>query len=169
MQGFLSIILVLYLIYRWTDAIRYCKKALKLCAQAQPQDLGKLLDCYQRLIESQVKNKSYNDALETFEKIKIYNLNSLNSEDVDFKTLMSEALEIYKIVNDHLTSQDHRLNRHKSKQLLKGLHSNPDPQNEQAQQMKKFINVRKIQNESYLLKYEQKYLKDFCPSLINLF
>ena len=132
------------MIYRWTDAIRYCKKALKLCAQAQPQDLGKLLDCYQRLIESQVKNKSYNDALETFEKIKIYNLNSLNSEDVDFKTLMSEALEIYKIVNDHLTSEDHRLNRHKSKQLLKGLHSNPDPQNEQAQQMKKFMNVRKI-------------------------
>ena len=31
------------------------------------------------------------------------------------------------------------------------------------------LNVRKIQNESYLLKYEQKYLKDFCPSLINLF
>ena len=129
------------MIYRWTDAIRYCKKALKLCAQAQPQDLGKLLECYQRLIESQVKNKSYNDALETFEKIKIYNLNSLNSEDVDFKTLMSEALEIYKIVNDHLTGSDHR---HKSKQLLKGLDSNPDPQNELAQQMKKFVNVRKI-------------------------
>ena len=88
-----------------------------------------------------MKNKSYNDALETFEKIKIYNLNSLNSEDVDFKTLMSEALEFYKIVNDHVTGRDAR---HKSKQLLKGLHSNPDPQNEQAQQMKKFINVRKI-------------------------
>ena len=102
------------------------------------------MDCYQRLIESQVKNKSFNEALETFEKIKIYNLNSLNSEDVDFKTVMSEALEIYKIVNDHLTGPDHRLNRHKSKQLLKGLHSNPDPQNEEAQQMKKFINVRKI-------------------------
>ena len=42
------------------------------------------------------------------------------------------------------TGRDHRLNRQKSKQLLKGLHSNPDPQNEQAQQMKKFINVRKI-------------------------
>ena len=129
------------MIYRWTDAIRYCKKALKLCAQAQPQDLGKLLDCYQRLIESQVKNKSFNEALETFEKIKIYNLNSLNSEDVDFKTLMSEALEIYKIVNDHVTGRDHRL---KSKQLLKGLDSDPDPQNELAQQMKKFVNVRKI-------------------------
>ena len=88
-----------------------------------------------------MKNKSYNDALETFEKIKIYNLNSLNSEDVDFKTLMSEALEFYKIVNDHVTGRDAR---HKSKQLLKGLHSNPDPQNEQAQQMKKFMNIRKI-------------------------
>ena len=122
------------MIYRWTDAIRYCKKALKLCAQAQPQDLGKLLDCYQKLIESQVKNKSYNDALETFEKIKIYNLNSLNSEDVDFKTLM--ALEIYKLVNDHVTGRDHR---HKAKQLLKGMHPNPDPQNERH--MKKFLTI----------------------------
>ena len=81
-----------------------------------------------------VKNKSYNDALETFEKIKIYNLNSLNSEAVDFKTLM--ALEIYKLVNDHVTGRDHR---HKAKQLLKGMHPNPDPQNERH--MKKFLTI----------------------------
>ena len=47
-----------------------------------------------------MKSKCHNDAMETFKKLKKYNLNSLNAKDVDIKTAMSDADNYIKKFND---------------------------------------------------------------------
>ena len=46
---------------------------------------------YGRLIEAQVKSKCYEEAMGTFKKLKKFNLNSMNAQDVDVKTPISDA------------------------------------------------------------------------------
>jgi len=67
------------------EAMEYRKRVLQLCItgynkkQRSPSDL---LFFYKLYIQSQIENKCFNDALKTFEKLRLYSLNSSNPQDV---------------------------------------------------------------------------------------
>ena len=85
--------------FRWTEAIAYCKKGLRACSS---EDIATRLSLYGRLIEAQVKSKCYEDDMETFKKLNgskeknlnKFNLNSINAQDVDVKTPISDARKL---------------------------------------------------------------------------
>ena len=58
-----------------------------------------MLECYEQLIELLVTNKKYEEALKTFEKIKLFNLNSLNAEDVDVKNNIFPMTKAHTLFN----------------------------------------------------------------------
>ena len=50
-----------------------------------------LMGCYENLLEAQVRSKNFRGALQTVGKIKIYNLNSEVTTDVDLADLAREV------------------------------------------------------------------------------
>ena len=81
--------------FRWTEAIAYCKKGLRACSS---EDIATRLSLYGRLIEAQVKSKCYKDAMGTFTKLKKFNLNSTNAQDVDVKTPISDVRKFFSLM-----------------------------------------------------------------------
>ena len=67
---------------RMAEALKNSKKALKICSQNNPVILGDLLKCYGKLIEVYLKSKKYDEGMKTFEKIKMFNLSSIDAKDV---------------------------------------------------------------------------------------
>ena len=67
---------------RMAEALKNSKKALKICSQNNPVILGDLLKCYGKLIEVYLKSEKYDDGMKTFEKIKMFNLSSIDAKDV---------------------------------------------------------------------------------------
>merc|ERR1719491_1708351 len=67
------------------EAMEYSKRLLKLYTtefNKKQIDIDELLTGYSFYIKSQIENKCFSDALKTFEKLKIYSLNSMNPQDV---------------------------------------------------------------------------------------
>ena len=79
------------------------RKVLKVCLESKnewqryPVIIGDLLICYEKLIEVQIKLKRYEDALKTYDKIKLFSFNSKNVEDVakELPEIFFQALEGY--------------------------------------------------------------------------
>jgi hypothetical protein len=82
---------------RFKESIPYDKQRLKLMSKAyqagklkykkiadqEGDHLGwELLNCYKDLISSQIQCNQFEDAMKTFKKMKLYNLNSMNPRDV---------------------------------------------------------------------------------------
>ena len=83
--------------FRWTEAIAYCKKGFRACS-SEDSDLVTRLSLYGRLIEAQVKSKCYDEAMGTFKKLKKFNLNSINAQDVDVKTPISGVRKLFNLM-----------------------------------------------------------------------
>ena len=89
--------------YRYSDALGFRRKVLKVCLESKnewqryPVIIGDLLICYEKLIEVQIKLKKYEDALKTYDKIKLFSFNSKNVEDVakELPEIFFQALEGY--------------------------------------------------------------------------
>ena len=62
------------------EALKNSKKALKICSQNNPVILGDLLKCYGKLIEVYLKSEKYDEGMKTFEKIKMFNLSSVDAK-----------------------------------------------------------------------------------------
>ena len=105
---------------RYKDAILYLKEYLKVCARSYKLGVGQsigsslakkgfsnysnyigrykprvttqnlLLQCYLELLNAQIQSECYFDALQTCEKIKFFNLHSMNPNDV-LKSLESKG------------------------------------------------------------------------------
>ena len=82
---------------RWAEAITHSKRGLRLCASG---DVATPLSLYGGLIEAQVKDNCYEEAMRTFKKLKIFNLNSMNAQDVDVKTAISNARKIVNLIRN---------------------------------------------------------------------
>ena len=70
---------------RTQEAMEYSKQLLKLYTtefNKKEIDVNELLTGYSFYIKSQIENKCFSDALKTFDKLKIYSLNSKNPQDV---------------------------------------------------------------------------------------
>ena len=70
------------------EAMEYRKRVLQLCITGynkKQRSQSDLLFFYKLYIQSQIENKCFNDALKTFEKLRLYSLNSSNSQDVKVK------------------------------------------------------------------------------------
>ena len=50
-----------------------------------------LMECYDNLLEAQVRSKKFKAASQTVKKIKIYNLNSETSTDLDLAGVAAEV------------------------------------------------------------------------------
>jgi hypothetical protein len=72
---------------------------LKLCSQENPRILGDMLECYEQLIELLVTTNKYEEALKTFEKINLFNINSLNAKDVDVTNKMFPISKAHALFN----------------------------------------------------------------------
>jgi len=67
------------------EAMEYRKRVLQLCITGynkKQRSQSDLLFFYKLYIQSQIENKCFNDALKTFEKLRLYSLNSSNPQDV---------------------------------------------------------------------------------------
>ena len=65
--------------------MEYSKQLLKLYTtefNKKEIDVNELLTGYSFYIKSQIENKCFSDALKTFDKLRIYSLNSKNPQDV---------------------------------------------------------------------------------------
>ena len=49
---------------------------------------------YEKIIEAQVESKSFGNALQTFNKIKKFNLDSMEADNVDYDTPKNKAIEL---------------------------------------------------------------------------
>ena len=81
---------------RTQEAMEYSKRLLKIYTtefNKKKIDINELLTGYAVYIKSQIENKYFSDALKTFEKMKIYSLNSPNPRDVE--TVLEEKLNDY--------------------------------------------------------------------------
>ena len=70
------------------EAMEYRKRVLQLCITGynkKQRSQSDLLFFYKLYIQSQIENKCFNDALKTFEKLRLYSLNSSNPQDVKVK------------------------------------------------------------------------------------
>ena len=70
------------------EAMEYRKRVLQLCITGynkKQRSLSDLLFFYKLYIQSQIENECFNDALKTFEKLRLYSLNSSNPQDVKVK------------------------------------------------------------------------------------
>ena len=70
-------------LFRWSLVIDFVKKGLRVCSRNRHEDQGDWFALYEKLIEALVKSKRYEEALEKFQKIKKFNLNSMKAADVD--------------------------------------------------------------------------------------
>ena len=75
------------------ETMVYSKKILKLYITVFKKAPSELLSVYSFYIKCQIENKCFSDALKTFEKMKIYSLNSTNSQDVE--AVLKEKLNEY--------------------------------------------------------------------------
>ena len=75
------------------ETMVYSKKILKLYITVFKKAPSELLSCYSFYIKCQIENKSFSEALKTFEKMKIYSLNSTKSQDVE--SVLKEKLNDY--------------------------------------------------------------------------
>ena len=70
------------------EVMEYRKRVLQLCITGynkKQRSQSDLLFFYKLYIQSQIENKCFNDALKTFEKLRLYSLNSSNPQDVKVK------------------------------------------------------------------------------------
>ena len=70
------------------EAMEYRKRVLQLCITGynkKQRSQSDLLFFYKLYIQSQIENKCFNDALKTFDKLRLYSLNSSNPQDVKVK------------------------------------------------------------------------------------
>ena len=70
------------------EAMEYRKRVLQLCITGynkKQRSQSDLLFFYKLYIQSQIENKCFNDALKTFEKLRLYSINSSNPQDVKVK------------------------------------------------------------------------------------
>ena len=79
---------------KYDEAIDYFKKAVKLCVKSKDMKKSDLIGCYENLLEAQVRGKNYREAAQTVKKIKIYNLNSEVTTDLDLADLAAEARSV---------------------------------------------------------------------------
>ena len=49
---------------------------------------------YEKIIEAQVESKNFGNALQTFNKIKKFNLDSMEADNVDYDTPKNKAIEL---------------------------------------------------------------------------
>lgn len=75
------------------ETMMYSKKILKLYIMVFKKAPSELLSCYSFYIKCQIENKCFSEALKTFEKMKIYSLNSTKSQDVE--SVLKEKLNDY--------------------------------------------------------------------------
>ena len=75
------------------ETMVYSKKILKLYIMVFKKAPSELLSCYSFYIKCQIENKCFSEALKTFEKMKIYSLNSTKSQDVE--SVLKEKLNDY--------------------------------------------------------------------------
>ena len=103
---------------RWAESITYSKRGLRLCASG---DVHTALSLYGRLIEAQVNDKCYEEAMKTFKKLKKFNLNSMNAQDVNVKTAISDARRIVNLIKTHGSSylMEHADNFDEEKKAIK--------------------------------------------------
>ena len=95
--SYLSISTTFNQLGRWEEAISHSKKGIRaqfVRAGTSGGHFEILLSLYGGLIEAQVKNKCFEDAMGTFKKLKKFNLNSLNAQDVDVKTPISDVRKL---------------------------------------------------------------------------
>ena len=60
-------------------------------AQVNLKSFSEPIAIYEKVIEAQVESKLFDDAMETFSKIKKANLHSLNASDVDISNSKNKA------------------------------------------------------------------------------
>ena len=75
------------------ETMVYSKKILKLYIMVFKKAPSELLSCYSFYIKCQIENKCFSEALKTFEKMKIYSLNSTKSQDVE--SVLKDKLNDY--------------------------------------------------------------------------
>ena len=95
--SYLSISTTFNQLGRWEEAVSHSKKGIRaqfVRAGTSGGHFEILLALYGGLIEAQVKNKYFEDAMGTFKKLKKFNLNSLNAQDVDVKTPISDVRKL---------------------------------------------------------------------------
>ena len=85
-------------IKNYEEMINFSKKRLIFYSKRQTEN-STMLESYTCLIEAYCKNGNYKTALETFDKIKLFNLNSMDPYDVDIKDLPQRAF--YELVYDY--------------------------------------------------------------------
>ena len=75
------------------ETMVYCKKILKLNITVFKKAPSELLSGYSFYIKCQIENKCFSEALKTFQKMKIYSLNSTKSQDVE--SVLKDKLNDY--------------------------------------------------------------------------
>ena len=89
---------------QYDNAIDYFKKALKLNMKIKDVKKVELLGCYENLLQAQVKSGNFQAAKKTVERIKLYNLNSTVTTDLDLGGVAAEVnynLHLQKIIPYH--------------------------------------------------------------------
>ena len=76
---------------QYNEAIDYFKKALKLCMKIKDVKKSDLIECYKNLLEAQVKSGNFKAAKKTVDRIKLYNLNSTVTTDLDLGGVAAEV------------------------------------------------------------------------------
>jgi len=103
---------------KWTEVVGYLKKGFKYYAKTNPtlhnngarinpnnsdevaRNLGlpggggETFAIYEKIIEAQVESKRFGNALQTFNKIKKFNLDSMEADNVDYDTPKNKAIEL---------------------------------------------------------------------------
>ena len=72
---------------KYEDAINFFKQQLKLVAKIKDAGVLQQLQAYMNLINAQYQDKDYKAAMKTSRKLKIFNLNSENVQDVQLEML----------------------------------------------------------------------------------
>ena len=72
---------------RYKDAIKFFKQQLKLVTKVKDAGVLQQLLVYRNLINAQCRDKDYQAAMKTCRKVKIFNLNSENVQDVQLEML----------------------------------------------------------------------------------
>ena len=66
----------------------------KMCYSQLPGGGGETFAIYEKIIEAQVESKNFGHALQTFNKIKKFNLDSMEADNVDYDTPKNKAIEL---------------------------------------------------------------------------
>ena len=84
---------------RYDLAAIYYRRRLdiwKKISEGDEKDHLNILTCFEDLIECQVRAKQYVEALETFDEIKNFNLNTTDDGKLDFSEALDHARKLYK-------------------------------------------------------------------------